>query len=77
MTDSAGHFYEFGPFRVDVANLLLFRDGQPLSLAPKAVKTPEFRIATASDRSLRRVRVASRIAPPGAARMVSSPLHGA
>jgi len=39
MTDSAGHFYEFGPFRVDVANLLLFRDGQPLSLAPKAVET--------------------------------------
>ena len=39
MTNSAGHFYEFGPFRVDVANLLLFRDGQPLSLAPKAVET--------------------------------------
>jgi len=39
MTDSAGHFYEFGPFRVDVTNLLLFRDGQPLSLAPKAVET--------------------------------------
>ena len=35
-----GHFFEFGPFRVDVANLLLFRDGQPLSLAPKAVETP-------------------------------------
>jgi len=39
MTNSAGHFYEFGPFRVDVANLRLFRDGQPLSLAPKAVET--------------------------------------
>jgi DNA-binding winged helix-turn-helix (wHTH) protein/tetratricopeptide (TPR) repeat protein len=39
MASSAGHFYEFGPFRVDVANLLLFRDGQPLSLAPKAVET--------------------------------------
>src|ERR1700730_13669143 len=39
MTNSAGHFYEFGPFRVDVANLLLFRDGQPTSLAPKAVET--------------------------------------
>jgi DNA-binding winged helix-turn-helix (wHTH) protein/tetratricopeptide (TPR) repeat protein len=39
MTNSAGHFFEFGPFRVDVANLLLFRDGQPLSLAPKAVET--------------------------------------
>ena len=38
MTNSAGHFYEFGPFRVDVANLLLFRDGQPLSLAPKALR---------------------------------------
>ncbi len=39
MTNSAGHFFEFGRFRVDVANLLLFRDGQPLSLAPKAVET--------------------------------------
>ena len=39
MANSAGHFFEFGPFRVDVANLLLFRDGQPLSLAPKAVET--------------------------------------
>jgi DNA-binding winged helix-turn-helix (wHTH) protein/tetratricopeptide (TPR) repeat protein len=39
MTNSTGHFYEFGPFRVDVANLLLFRNGQPLSLAPKAVET--------------------------------------
>src|SRR5881394_3533758 len=39
MTNSAGHFFEFGPFRVDVTNLLLFRDGQPLSLAPKAVET--------------------------------------
>ncbi len=33
------NFYEFGPFRVDVANLLLFRDGQPLPLTPKAVET--------------------------------------
>ena len=40
MANSAEHFFEFGPFRVDVANLLLFRDGQPLSLAPKAVDTP-------------------------------------
>src|SRR5437762_2248441 len=39
MPNSAGHFFEFGPFRVDVANLLLFRDGQPLSLAPRAVET--------------------------------------
>src|SRR5215831_18031366 len=39
MTKSAGHFYEFGPFRVEEASLLLFRDGQPLPLQPKAVET--------------------------------------
>ena len=36
--NSSGLFYEFGPFRVDVANRLLFRDRQPLALTPKAVE---------------------------------------
>src|SRR6267142_600911 len=36
--NSGGHFYEFGPFRIDVVNRLLFRDHQPLALTPKAVE---------------------------------------
>ena len=36
--NSGRHFYEFGPFRIDVANRLLFRDHQPLALTPKAVE---------------------------------------
>ena len=39
MSDSGNHFYEFGPFRIDVANRLLLRDGAPLPLTPKAVDT--------------------------------------
>jgi DNA-binding winged helix-turn-helix (wHTH) protein/Tfp pilus assembly protein PilF len=39
MSDSVKHFYEFGPFRIDVANRLLLRGGEPLPLAPKAVDT--------------------------------------
>jgi len=31
--------YEFGPFRLDSAQHLLFRDGQVISLAPKAAET--------------------------------------
>jgi DNA-binding winged helix-turn-helix (wHTH) protein len=33
------HFYEFGPFRIDVSNRLLLRDGEPLPVTPKAVDT--------------------------------------
>jgi DNA-binding winged helix-turn-helix (wHTH) protein/TolB-like protein/Flp pilus assembly protein TadD len=36
MSNSVKHFYEFGPFRLDRAERLLFRDGQPLTLTPKA-----------------------------------------
>jgi DNA-binding winged helix-turn-helix (wHTH) protein/TolB-like protein len=39
MSNSVKHFYDFGPFRIDVANRLLLRDGQPLPLTPKAVDT--------------------------------------
>jgi len=39
MSNSVKHFYEFGPFRIDVANRLLLRDGEPLPLTPKAVDT--------------------------------------
>jgi len=31
--------YEFGPFRLDPENLQLLRDGQPVSLTPKAFDT--------------------------------------
>ena len=30
------HLYEFGPFRLDTAEQLLLRDGQPVPLTPKA-----------------------------------------
>ena len=39
MSSSIKHFYEFGPFRLDVANRLLLRGGAPVPLTPKAVET--------------------------------------
>ena len=33
------HLYEFGPFRIDTDNRLLWRDGKPIALQPKAVDT--------------------------------------
>lgn len=36
MSKPVNHFYEFGQFRIDVAERLLFRGGTALSLAPKA-----------------------------------------
>ena len=39
MSISGEQFYEFGDFRIDVANRLLFQDGQALSLTPKTVET--------------------------------------
>ena len=40
MPESQAHIYEFGDFRVDAAKrLLLGRDGEPLSLTPKAFDT--------------------------------------
>jgi DNA-binding winged helix-turn-helix (wHTH) protein/TolB-like protein/Flp pilus assembly protein TadD len=37
IASGARHFYEFGPFRLDVLNSQLHRDGQPLPLTPKAI----------------------------------------
>src|SRR3954466_3517580 len=34
-----GRSYEFGPFRLDAEQRLLFRDGRPVPLAPKVVET--------------------------------------
>jgi DNA-binding winged helix-turn-helix (wHTH) protein/TolB-like protein/Tfp pilus assembly protein PilF len=39
MSNPVKLFYELGPFRIDVANRLLLRDGEPLPLTPKAVDT--------------------------------------
>ncbi|MGH9961429.1 MAG: winged helix-turn-helix domain-containing protein [Pyrinomonadaceae bacterium] len=33
------HFYEFGRFRLDTANRLLLRDGEPVPLKRKAFET--------------------------------------
>ncbi len=39
MTQQAKGFFEFGPFRMDTAERLLLRDGQPVPLTPKAFET--------------------------------------
>ena len=39
MTDSGGERYAFGPFRMDVAEGALLRDGAPIALAPKVFAT--------------------------------------
>ena len=39
MSQQTTHLYEFGPFRIDTKNRLLFRDGQPIPLKPKVVET--------------------------------------
>jgi DNA-binding winged helix-turn-helix (wHTH) protein/TolB-like protein/Flp pilus assembly protein TadD len=33
------HFYEFGPYRLDIDRRLLFREGEPIALTPKALDT--------------------------------------
>src|SRR5438105_2807472 len=35
MSKRAKHFYEFGPFRLDVTERVLLHDGQALALTPK------------------------------------------
>src|SRR4029453_572473 len=39
MSQQAADLYEFGPFRIDTRNRLLFRDNQPIPLKPKVVDT--------------------------------------
>ena len=39
MQVSENHLYEFGPFRLDLCERQLFRDGKPLSMTPKAFET--------------------------------------
>src|SRR6266478_6166508 len=39
MTNGQKHIYEFGPFRVDSGERMLLRDGEVVSLAPKAFDT--------------------------------------
>src|SRR6185369_4854678 len=35
MLNLSNHFFEFGPFRLDVRERLLLRDGEPVPLSPK------------------------------------------
>src|SRR5215216_3281443 len=39
MTNQEPHLYEFGPFRLDPATPVLWREGHPVSLTPKALET--------------------------------------
>jgi TolB-like protein/DNA-binding winged helix-turn-helix (wHTH) protein/Tfp pilus assembly protein PilF len=39
MYEPENHLYEFGPFRLDISERQLFRDGAPVSLTPKAFET--------------------------------------
>ncbi len=39
MSLPANHFYEFGPFRIDPGERVLFRDGRPVALPPKTFDT--------------------------------------
>ena len=39
MTNGVSHFYDFGPFRLDLGERLLLRDGKPVALTPKAFDT--------------------------------------
>jgi Tol biopolymer transport system component/DNA-binding winged helix-turn-helix (wHTH) protein len=39
MSNQVNYLYEFGPFRVDVADRLLLRDGEAVPLTPKAFET--------------------------------------
>jgi DNA-binding winged helix-turn-helix (wHTH) protein/TolB-like protein/Flp pilus assembly protein TadD len=39
MSHQVRHLYEFGPFRLDPEKPCLWRDGEPISLTPKAVET--------------------------------------
>lgn len=39
MSGQIRHLYEFGPFRLDPEKPCLWRDGEPVSLTPKAVET--------------------------------------
>ena len=36
MSSNFGHSYEFGPFRLDGTERLLFREGEDVALTPKA-----------------------------------------
>ena len=39
MSQPDNHLYEFGPFRLDLSERQLFRDGKSVSLTPKAFET--------------------------------------
>ena len=39
MSTRPQHLYEFGPYRLDTAEQLLLRDGEPVPLTPKSFET--------------------------------------
>ncbi|HEX8098529.1 MAG TPA: winged helix-turn-helix domain-containing protein [Pyrinomonadaceae bacterium] len=39
MSEQSGHFYEFGPFRIDPGKRVLLREGVPVPLTPKVFDT--------------------------------------
>jgi DNA-binding winged helix-turn-helix (wHTH) protein len=39
MSEKTGPFYEFAGFRLDVAQRILIRQGEPVALTPKAFDT--------------------------------------
>jgi hypothetical protein len=39
MSPQLQHLYDFGPYRLDAANHLLLKDGEPIPLTPKAFDT--------------------------------------
>ena len=43
MSHQVRHLYEFGPFRLDPEKPCLWRDGEPISLTPKAVEKRVYR----------------------------------
>ncbi|HVG17904.1 MAG TPA: transcriptional regulator, partial [Blastocatellia bacterium] len=39
MSQQSKHFYDFGPYRLDTVKRLLLKEGEPVSLTPKALDT--------------------------------------
>jgi Tol biopolymer transport system component/DNA-binding winged helix-turn-helix (wHTH) protein len=57
-----GHLYDFGPFRLDAHKRLLWRDSQPVALAPKAIDTLLLLVANC-DRVLEKDELMSKLWP--------------
>ena len=49
MSEQKNHLYEFGPFRLDLRQRVLLRDGEPVSITPKAFETLLVLVENSSD----------------------------